>query len=131
MRTKLFPLWFCLWPCFLGVFLPYCTFPGGLKLLNVFWEGVYGLGLWGVDEAAGLSIQSRLLFLGVLVWPIAISTVLFIFGRKIQKINHRTLRPAMVLGLIASTFLVINLDRAQQPPFSNLPTFYRLFFIVW
>ncbi len=131
MRRTMFLLWFFLWPWFLGVFLPYCTFPGGHKLFNVFWEVIYGLGLWAIDETFGLSIQSRLLVLGVFVWPIVISTIMLVFGLTLQKTNRRTLRLTVVLALIASSFLVIGLDRAMRPPFSILPTFSRLFFAVW
>lgn len=130
MRRTVFGLILCLWPLFLGVGLPYLTFPGGLKFMNFFWGTVYGLGLWGVDKTIGLSIQSPFVAIGVIVWPILVSTTIFIFSRKLQ-LNHRKVQLSIVFALIISSLLVTNLHAALQPPFSNLPTFYRLFFVVW
>ena len=132
MRRLWFPLWFSLWPCFLGVFLPYLAFPGGVHLLNLFWESVYGLGLWGIDETVGLSIESRLLVLGLFVWPIILSTLMFKAGRALLKDSLGKIRLPIVIALIASSFIVIaNPDRVGRPPFSRLPTYYRLFSAVW
>jgi hypothetical protein len=130
MWRRWFPLWFSLWPCFLGVFLPYCTFPGGIKLLNVFWETIYGIGLWVVDQTVGLSMDSRLLFPGLCLWPLVISTIMFFAGRKLQKAG-RKMQLSAAIALIASSFLVVNLDRALQPPVSHLPSYNRLFWAVW
>jgi hypothetical protein len=131
MRRTTFCLWFCLWPLFLGVCLPYLTFPGGHKLINIFWGSIYGLGLWGIDKTIGLSIHSPFVAVGVVIWPIVVSSLMFILGRKLVQMNHRWLQLAIVLALVVSSLLVINLQMALQPPFSNLPTFYRLFFAVW
>ena len=132
MRRTVFLLWLFLWPWFLGVVLPYCTFPGHIKLANLFWEVVYGLGLWAIDEAVGLSLGSRfLLFVGAFAWPVIISTIMVLLGLVLQKASLRKLQLTMALALIASSFLVTDLDRALHPPFSNLPTYYRLLGAVW
>ena len=131
MRRTSFLLWLFLWPLFLGIFLPYCPLPGGLRLLNIFWGTVYGLGLWGVDKTVGLSIQSSFVALGVVIWPVIISAVLYVFGRRLQESSDGKVRSTIILALIVSSLPLVTLSKALQPPFSNLPTFYRLFFVVW
>jgi hypothetical protein len=131
MRRLLFPLWFCLWPLFLGVFLPYCPLPGGHRLLNLPWEIVSGLVFWGIDETIGLSVQSRLLFAAAFYWPFVVSIAMCVLGSLLQKASRRKLRLISAVALIASSFFVVNLDRAMEPPLSNVPTYYRLFAAVW
>jgi hypothetical protein len=118
-------------PYFLGVAFPYCPLPGGLRLLNLFWGVVDGLGLWAIDETVGLSMDSRLLILGVLVWPIAVSAAMFALGLKLLRTMHLRLRLFVISALVATAFLDVDLNRALQPPLSHLPTFHRLFFAVW
>ena len=68
MRRVLFSLSFSTGSFFVGVGLPYCPLPNGLRLCNLFWSMIDGLGLWAIDETTGLSVDSRtLLFLGMLV----------------------------------------------------------------
>ncbi len=131
MRRLLFPLWFCLWPLFLGVFLPYCPLPGGVRLLNVPWEIVSGLVFWGIDETIGLSVRSRLLFAAAFYWPFVVSIAMCVFGCLLLKEGRRKLRLIFTIALIASSFFVVNLDRVCQPPILKLPTYYRLLAAVW
>jgi hypothetical protein len=131
MRRALFLLWFCLWPLFLGVWLPYLTLPGNLKLMNVLWGLVDGLGLWFVDKTVGLNIQSPFVALGAFVWPVVVSSGMLILGRSLNRVQHRKLRSAVVAALIASSLLVVSLRRATHPPLSRLPMYYRLSFVVW
>jgi uncharacterized membrane protein len=99
--------------------------------MNVFWESVYGLGLWELDRTVGISIESSSTAVGVFAWPIVVSGLVFIFSLKLTQPRYSKLRSAAVIALVASSFLVINAERAFYPPYSNLPTFLRLFFVVW
>jgi hypothetical protein len=130
MQRTFFALCFGFWPLLLGVFLPYFQLPGGLRLLNFFWSVINGLGLWAIDETVGLSIQSRLVILGVFVWPMIVSGAMFLFGFKLLRVPPRA-RLVGIFALLASSLLTVNLSAAQHSPISHLPTFYRLFFAVW
>jgi len=130
MRRLLISLLFCLWSFFLGVVLPYVPMPGGLRLLNFFWSVVFGLGLWIIDETVGLSMDSPLLILGVLVWPIAISGAMFLLGWKLQQMSSRK-RLILICALLASSLFVISDSAALRPPMSDLPTYYRQLFVIW
>lgn len=130
MRKTAFAICVGLWPLLWGVFLPYFQLPGDLRLLNFFWSLIEGLGLWAIDLSAGLSVQSRLLILGVVVWPIVVSGVMFLFGLELLRVPSRV-RLVALSALLASSLLTVSLGAAQHPPISSLPTFYRLFFAVW
>ena len=126
MRRLLVSFLFCLWPLFWGVLLPYVQFPGGLRLLNLFWSVVCGLGLWTIDETVGLSIVSPLLVLGVLVWPIAVSGAMFLLGWKLRQMSS-AVRLVLICALLASSLAIVSVHSALQPPMSGLPTYYRQF----
>ena len=130
MRKIAFALGFGFWPLFLGVLLPYFPLPGGLRLINIFWSVVDGLGLLAVDVFAGLSVQSRLLILGAFVWPIVVSGTMFLFGLRLLGMSSRV-RLVVLCALLASSLFTLNLSAAQHAPISKLPTFYRPFFAVW
>jgi hypothetical protein len=131
MRRILLALWFGLWPLLWGVCLPYFQFPDSLRLYNYFWGGVCGLGLWVTDITVGLSLDSRLLLgLGVLVWPIGVSMVMFLIGWMLDKITFK-MRLVVISALLVSCLLTENLQTLMQPPMSNIPTYYRLFAAVW
>lgn len=130
MRRLLVSIWFCIWPFFWGVFLPYVPFPGGLRLLNLFWSAVCGLGFWVMDEAGVLYMDSHFLVLGVLVWPVAVSGATFLLGWRLQQMSAKT-RLVLLCALLASSFLVVPVQLAMRPPMSDLPTYYRLFAAVW
>jgi hypothetical protein len=130
MRKTAFAFGFGFWPLFLGVLLPYIPLPGGLRLLNIFWSVIDGLGLLTIDVSVGLSMQSRLLILGVLVWPIVVSGAMFLFGLRLFGMSFRV-RSVVLCALLASSLLTVNLSAAQHTPILKLPTFYRLFFAVW
>jgi hypothetical protein len=124
MRRILVSLWFCLWPLFLGVILPYVPFPGGHRFLNLFWSVVCGLGFWMIDETVGLSMDSRLLVIGVLVWPIVVSAAMFLLGWKLQEISPR-MRLILICALLASSLFIVSYQRAMRPPMLYLPTYDR------
>jgi hypothetical protein len=131
VRRILLALWFGLWPLFWGVFLPYFQLPGRLRLVNFFWDAVCGIGLWLTDNTVGLSLDSRLLLgLGVLVWPIGVSMVMFLIGWLLDKITFR-MRFAVMCALLVTCLFTENLQTLMQPPWSNIPTYYRLFTAVW
>ena len=127
MRRTIFFLWFCLWPLLLGVFLPYFEFPRRLHLVNLFWGTVYGLGLWAIDKTVGLSIQSRLVVLASLVWPVLISAAMSVFGWNLPKMSHR-MRLVSMSALLMSSLLTANLDGVLA---KCLPTYYRLMSVIW
>ncbi len=130
MRKIILALNFGFWPLFLGVLLPYIPLPGGFRLLNIVWSVVDGLGLLTIDVSVGLSVQSRLLILGVFVWPIVVSGTMFLFGLRLSGMSSRV-RSVVLCALLASSLLTVNLSAALHAPISKLPTFYRLFFAVW
>jgi len=131
MRRVLLSFSFSVGAFLVGVWLPYFPLPNGLRLCNLFWSMVDGLGLWLIDETTGLSVESRtLLFLGVLVWPLVVSVLMFTIGLLLYRVRPR-LRMFVVSGLIATAFLNVDVNRVSQPPFSDLPTYHRLFAAVW
>lgn len=125
------PLLLGLGSLFMGVCLPYCPLPGKLRLLNLFWSSIDGLGLWAIDHTVGLSMHSRSLILGVFIWPLVVSILMFFCGQKLLHAKHPKTRLFVVSALLATAFLTTDLNRASRPPFLNLPTFYWLFFNVW
>ena len=110
MRRIIVSLWFSFWPLLLGVLLPYFEFPGRLHLLNFFWGVVYGFGLWMIDKTVGLSIQSPLALLGLIVWPIVVSGAMFFVGWKLPQMSSR-MRLALESALLLSSLFVVNLDQ--------------------
>jgi CHASE2 domain-containing sensor protein len=109
--------------------LPYIPFPGG-HILNLFWDIVCGFGLWMIDETVGLSLNSRLLVIGALVWPIAVSVAMFLLGWKLQKISPR-MRLVLICALIASSLCIVSYERAMRPPMLYWPTYHRQLDGVW
>jgi hypothetical protein len=125
------PFLLALGSLFLGVCLPYCQLPKGLRLLNLFWSSIDGLGLWAIDQTVGLSIQSRLLPIGVFAWPIFVSILMFIVGRKLLRTSPGRMRLFVISALVSTAFFTTDVNRAARPPLSHLPTFYWLIFVVW
>jgi hypothetical protein len=115
----------------LGVFLPYFSFPGNVRLLNLLWESIYGLGIWAVDETVGLRIQSPFVLAGVVLWPIVVCWGMFILASKIQGLENKKWRRGAIAALAASSLLTVTLPTIDHEPWSKLPTFYRQFFVVW
>jgi hypothetical protein len=122
MRRVMFGIWFSLWPLLLGAGLPYITFPRHLIFMNIFWEVIYGIGFWGVDKTVGLYVDSPFVAVGVFIWPIAVSAAMFFCGWKVLQASSR-MRLAIVSALLLSSLLTVSLQRALQPPISDLPTF--------
>jgi hypothetical protein len=111
--------------------LPYIPFPGDLRLINLFWGVVYGAGLWVIDGVVTLRQQSPVVLLYILAWPLAVSCGLFIIGNKLHQTSHSRLRLFLIWIMIASSLAVTRVDRSLQPPFSNLPTFYKICFTIY
>jgi hypothetical protein len=130
MRRILFSLCCSLIPFFLGIFLPYVPLPGGLRLANLFWDVVYGAGLWAIDWLVGFHPLSRVSLSWIFGWPIAVSFVLFFIGRNLYE-THPRLRFWSICTLIASALFVTRADRLLEPPFSHLPTFHGIFFAIY
>jgi hypothetical protein len=131
MRRNILSLVFALVPLFFGVALPYVEFPGNNRYLNLFWSPVYGFGLFALDRMAILRSRSPLALLGVIAWPIAVSCALFILGGKVQQGGHTRLRMISLCLLFASSCCIVGLQKSLQPPFSQVPTFYKIFFSIW
>jgi len=117
-----------LWPLFFGICLPYFSLPGGLRLVNLVWSIVEGLGLWAIDETAGLSLESRWLPLGLFAWPLIISTIMFLFGRKLARTSSRA-HLVTLLALLASLIFTVSYKTANGVSF--LPAYFRYFQAVW
>lgn len=130
MKKIAFCAFFGLWPLFLGVFLPYVSLPGGLRLLNILWSVADGLGLWIIDVSIGLSVQSRMLILGAFVWPVAVSAAMAFLGARLFDASSKTRIVAGCL-LLASSLITVSLGSAQHALVAKYPTYYRLFFTTW
>src|SRR5438874_2177259 len=130
MGRVLFSLCFSLIPLFLGICLPYVPLPGDVRLINLFWGVVYGAGLWAIHEALALP-PSRVFLLFMFGWPLAVSGALFFIGSKLQETGHSRLRLMFVYIMIASSLAVTGLQRSLEPPFSKLPTFYKVLFTIY
>jgi hypothetical protein len=131
MREKIVSLLCAIVPIFLGIGLPYLDFPGHHRFVNPFWSTVYGCGLWILDKLGSLRIQSPLGPIGLFVWSLAVSAALFLFVSKLQQAGHTRVRWVSFCLLGASCFCIVGLQMSMQPPLSNAPTFYRLFFVIW
>jgi hypothetical protein len=86
---------------------------------------------WGFDETVGLSVHWRLLFAAAFYWPFAVSIAMCAVGSLLQGAGRQKLRLISAIALIASSFFVVNPDRAMKPPLSRVPTYYRLLAAVW
>jgi len=131
MRKVLFSLCFSLITLFLGIGLPSVPFPGELRLINLPWGIVYGAGLWILDRFVSLRQPSPVGLLYVFGWPIGALCASFFIGTKLYETNHYRLRRVSIWILIISSLAVMEVDRSLKPPFSNLPTFYRMLFTVY
>ncbi len=131
MKAISFRIWFGIWPLLVGVFLPYIEFPHGIRLVNVPWGLIFGFGLFLIDLLSGLTIYSPWNILGVIVWPLVLTFVMFMLGGKLDRMSGGRLRRILVLVMIISSLLVINISLADSFPWSRIPTFYREFFVVW
>ncbi|MDE1161932.1 MAG: hypothetical protein PW792_08290 [Acidobacteriaceae bacterium] len=130
MKKAIFTIFFGIWPLFLGVFLPYVSFFGGLRLLNILWSIANGLGLWVIDASVGLSVQSKATVIGAFLWPIAVSAAMAFWGSRLFDMSSKT-RIVAVSLLLASSLFTVSLGSAQHAPAVKYPTYYRLFFAVW
>ena len=112
-----------------GTCLPLFDFGRAGKMLNPFWESLYGLGLlFGGFLPGGL--DSRLVFLlGGIIWPLALSTLLFLFSRIVVRARSRTSRLSIIVAGLLSLVVVVPLDIALRPPLNYLP-FYSTFLAV-
>ena len=128
MRKSAFSVCCGLWPFLFGICLPYFSLPSGLRLVNLFWSVVEGLGLWAIDETAGLNIQSRWLLLGLVVWPLVVSTTMLLVGRKLMRMSSRA-RLITLLALLASLTFTVSYKTANGLSF--LPAYFRYFQAVW
>jgi hypothetical protein len=130
MKKTVFTIFFGFWPLFLGVFLPYVPFPGGLRLLNIVWSIANGLGLWVIDLSIGLSIPSKTVILGAFLWPVAVSVAMAFLGARLFDMSSKT-RVVAVCLLLATSLFTTSLSSAQHAPVAEYPTYYRLFFAAW
>ena len=114
-----------------GVGLPYVEFSGQKRFLNLFWSSAYGLGLWSLDKTANLCGHSPISLLGVLGWPLVLACAIFFFCLSLQRSDKTRLRWVLFVLFCASSVCVVDLQKSLQPPLSQLPTFYRYFFVIW
>jgi hypothetical protein len=119
-----FRLLFSIWPLFLGMFL-HTVEIFGQRFINLFWGVIYGLGMLVTDVIFGNSVESPLLFIGIL-WPICMTVLLFVSGGKIWRAKSPVARWVFVALFALSSFLVIDLRDYAQPPYSKIPTFLSL-----
>lgn len=131
MKSTIFRIWFCLWPLFLGVFLPLFEFPGKIRLFNYFWEFIYGLGLFIIDKTDGLRIQSPYLGLGAMIWPAAVCAAMFLAAFVLDKMKKPFVRRGAIVALTLSSLLVTVFDEWSPSFWSGIPTYYWQMFNVW
>jgi hypothetical protein len=130
MSRVLFRTYFFLWPLFLGVFLPYLVLPTIGRVVNIFWGPVYGFGLLLSDSVFGNSIESPFLIFGVLLWPVFVSALLFVFGGLLERLRNKT-KVVAAVALFLSSLLSVGLNEMAMPPFNQVPTYWKLMTVVW
>src|SRR5437868_1581898 len=105
-----FRLAFALWSLFLGVFLPYVPFPASTRLVNFFWASVYGVGAGVQDRVSGIGPLRPHLWLGLLLWPLFVSAVMFWIGGIVWR--RRDQRRLGVAIMTASSLCLVTADAA-------------------
>lgn len=122
---------FAVLPLFAGVFLPYLEFGSFGRFFNLFWGLIYGIG-WNVAaHASGGPNAGVAPIFGSVLWPAAVSIVLFWLSGKPLAILSVVWRRAAIMSLIVTLLFVIPASLVGSAPFHSLPTFSNLFFVAW
>jgi hypothetical protein len=131
LAKYLFRVWFAIWPLFLGVFLPYVGVFDHTKFVNLFWGAIYGFGLFLTDWIFTNSVKSPVLIIGVFIWPVFISALLFWAAGRWWHRSSLWGRLKSVAILFLTMFLAVSISTVSQPPFNLIPTYWKLMFVVW
>lgn len=101
-----------------------------MSYVNWFWSFIDGLCLFAMMFVTGRG-PTPVLLIGMIVWPVMVSAFMFWLGGKVWQVPDRRKRWAAVVLLLASSFLVVNLDRLGQPPFDVVPTYWSLMSVIY
>ncbi len=110
----------------IGTMLPIVRFAGFGGQVNLFWGDVYGLGFYISDLALGGLRSKAAGIVGILVWPLLMTALVFWLSGKVIGSRSATVKWGIVCVLIISIFVNLDLARSRQPPFNQLPLFYNL-----
>ena len=116
---------------FAGTILPTLPLWGNTKIVNPFWDIIYGLGLFIGGFLPGGLRSTPSLFFGVILWLPAVTILLYwVFGMLFQ-MKSGTQRTFIMVALVF-TFL-FNIDRSviQREPYYRLPFFTNFLGVIY
>jgi hypothetical protein len=116
---------------FLGTCLPLLSVPGIGRLINVWWESIYGLGFLAVNVLPNARESKPLLLFGALIWPIVVCVVLYLFSGAVWHSSSPKIRFLSILIAAVSVLCVVPLSNASKPPFNYLPLYSQIMFNIF
>jgi hypothetical protein len=116
---------------FSGTCLPLTTFSSFGRLINLFWESIYGLGLLVIALLPG-GLDSRVgLLIGALLWPLLVAIGLFFLIGAVARVDSPKVHMILVVLIIVSLFCVVPFGRTSAGPLSYLPLYSHFVFSVY
>ncbi|MEZ5922379.1 MAG: hypothetical protein R3C60_13655 [Parvularculaceae bacterium] len=131
MNYAVFRCVFALCAAFAGTFLETVCFPLVGKVTNLFWGGIYGLGLLGADISGssdpGAPFALGFFLMGALGGPIIVTFCVYFFTGFVLSFQNRARRCTIFLAMILSLFAVVPVSVSNDSVFYNFPTWSHYF----
>ena len=107
---------------FCGTILPFLRW-GNVRITNVFWDIVYGIGLFLGGFLPGGLRSSGAFFVGVVVWVPAVTIAIFILSGYLLHLRSNTMRLVIVILCLAVFSFNVDGHVTQKDPYYKLPFF--------
>jgi hypothetical protein len=123
IHNLLVPLVVTIVAAFFGMFLPIVA----QNSHNVLWESLYGLGFYvSRFVASGHAAKASVGWVGLLVWPLIASGVVFLVARAVMR-SSPTTRTVLGILFIASLFVCISHDTENYLSSRGAPLYWNLY----
>jgi hypothetical protein len=110
-----------------GVLLPLISWGSLGRLINPFWEIIYGIGFFlGGFLPAGIRSPLVAVF-GALIWPAGVSMTVYFLTAVIWRSGSLKFKMIALIFTFLSLVCIITLDKARQAPFDRFPFFTHFY----
>ena len=113
---------FCIACVFCGTILPFIHW-GNARVTNVFWDIIYGIGLFLGGFLPGGLRSGPAFFVGVVVWIPAVTIAIFILSGYLLHLRSNTMRMIIAFFFLATFCFNVDGGVTQKDPYYRLPFF--------
>ena len=115
---------------FCGTLLPMIRW-GGLRLKNVFWDIIYGLGFFLAGFLPGGLRTTAAYLIGVLLWVPAVTVGVFIASGYVFQLRSSATRTVVIVLFFSTLCVDIDARITQKDPYYRLPFFSNFMQVIF